>query len=227
VTKFIDITGQKFGMLTAVKFIEIKFRTSIWLFKCDCGVEKKIYSSNVKSGNTKSCGCLHTIKPFKILTQDILKTILNYNPETGIFTWKKTLSNVAPVGSIAGTRGKEWGIKINKKKYLSHRLAYLYVYGNIPSNMEIDHINKNPFDNRIVNIRLATRSQNMFNTGKRISNTSGFKGVYWDKSRGNFVALITFNYKLIYLGRFKTAIEAHTAYCEKAKEMHGEFARFE
>lgn len=90
----------------------------------------------------------------------------------------------------------------------------------------VDHRNGNGLDNRKENLRFATKSQNSTNAGRRITNKSGFKGVWEDKKRNAFQASITLNGKRQSLGRFKTKEEAHRAYCEAALQKHGEFARF-
>ena len=103
-----------------------------------------------------------------ILTQTQLQEILEYDPTTGIFLWrenghKKRVSRVAggaiPTGYIV--------IGINKKTWMAHRLAWIYVNGNIPSDRFIDHINRDRSDNRIVNLRLVDPSENSKNTSKR------------------------------------------------------------
>lgn len=92
---------------------------------------------------------------------------------------------------------------------------------------KIDHINGNGLDNRRDNIRLATHTQNMRNTKLRKNNKTGYKGVMWNTRRRKFQTYITVNSKLIYLGQFDLAEEAHKAYCDAAVKYHGEFARFE
>ena len=97
-------------------------------------------------------------------------------------------------------------------------------YGDIPNGMTIDHINNDTSDNRISNLRLASYTQNNWNTKKRAHNIAGFKGVAFDKSRGNFIATIRDGQRKINLGRFGTAEEAHMAYVAAAKTIHGEFS---
>jgi hypothetical protein len=83
----------------------------------------------------------------------------------------------------------------------------------------------NRSNNRISNLREVTNSQNMHNRGPQSNNTSGYKGVYYDKQRGLYAASIKFNGLKIHLGRFKTAIEAFKAYEIKANELFGDSAR--
>lgn len=93
-----------------------------------------------------------------------------------------------------------------------------------PSHLMTDHINGNKLDNRKINLRICTNAQNMRNTGLKTNNTSGHKGVSYDKERQKWSSQITFNYKLYHLGRFLTKEEAIIAYNMKAKDLFGEFA---
>lgn len=154
----------------------------------------------------------------------ILRALLSYDPLTGEFRWLVTRSTVKS-GSIAGTPHYKTGhlrIKINNRLYASHRLAWLFSYGEWPS-QDIDHIDGDPKNNRISNLRLVDASRNQANTGLKKSNKSGFKGVRFD--RGKWRAQIKVNRETIYLGRFDTAEAAHAAYVKKATEIWGSYAR--
>lgn len=96
---------------------------------------------------------------------------------------------------------------------------------NAPEGMEVDHINGDGLDNRRRNLRLASRSENARNRGATAANTSGFKGVDYFKPTEKYRAYITVHGKRSYLGYFDTAEEAHAAYAEAARALHGEFAR--
>jgi hypothetical protein len=162
----------------------------------------------------------------KVLTQEYLKEILEYNPESGIFTWKVSTTNLIKIGEIAGKPRADGYCRIrifNKLQY-NHRLAWLYTYGELPIGY-IDHIDGNPSNNRISNLRNATNYENQYNQAKRKNNTSGFKGVSWDKSMKKWSAYITKNCKKVHLGYFTTPEEASQAYEEVAREYHGEFYR--
>ena len=113
------------------------------------------------------------------------------------------------------------GVWKNKKTKLirMHRLIL-----NTPAGFDTDHVNGDRFDNRIENLRVATRSQNIMNTIIRKDNTSGFKGVTWHKCKKKWVSHIGFKKEFIHLGYFTDKIEAAKAYDSKAKELHGEFA---
>jgi hypothetical protein len=151
----------------------------------------------------------------KYLTLETLKEVLSYNETTGQFTWASKPSNKsrAKVGAAAGsfqkTRGY-WLITILGEKYLAHRLAWLWFYGEWPSK-EIDHINRNRLDNRICNLRLATSSENKQNAGVQSRNKSGHKGIKWYERSKKWRAQITVNKKQIHLGIFECFNEAVNA----------------
>jgi HNH endonuclease/AP2 domain len=163
-----------------------------------------------------------------MLTQKRLKELLHYNPETGIFTWLMKPSpqaNRISADNIAGHINVEgyFVIGIDGKVYKAHRLAWFYMAGVWPN--QIDHINGIRNDNRWCNLRLVKKSQNALNRGENKNNTSGIKGVSWYKKYEKWVAQIGKNKKRINLGYFDTKEEAHAAYCEAAIKYFGEFMR--
>ena len=163
-----------------------------------------------------------------MITQQELKSLLCYSHETGVFTWRIAKSRKIKAGDIAGNthiRG-HIDIRINRKLYKAHRLAWLYVYGGFPEKM-LDHINGNPADNRIENLREVTDAENLKNVKRHSDNRSGYKGVYYRKERNTYRASIFSNGKKKMLGSFKDPAEAHDAYKKAALELHGEYARFE
>jgi hypothetical protein len=163
----------------------------------------------------------------KVPTQEDLKRLFHYDPETGNFIRKVTKAGNAKAGMIAGAKSVRGGIIIRmfgNKDFRAHRLAWLYMTGEFPPDgLEIDHINCNPEDNRWCNLRLATKSQNKHNTRVRKNNTHGFKGVSF--VNGRWMASIRLNWKRHYLGCFATPEQAAAAYAKAAHELHGEFAR--
>lgn len=160
------------------------------------------------------------------LTQERLKQLLDYNPETGVFTWAVRRGNALNIGSTAGSLDRNGYLQIEtgNKLYLSHRLAWFYMTGVWPA-LQVDHINRNKSDNRWANLRLATHGQNHSNSVRPSNNTTGFKGV--GKKGGKWYAQIVFNKKHKHLGTFSTPEAAHAAYCAAAHEVFGEFARTE
>lgn len=158
------------------------------------------------------------------LTAERLQEILSYDPDTGKFACKVSRGALR-AGAPAGTQrqGRPYVIlSIDGEKHYAHRLAWLYIYGEWPA-MHLDHINGNPADNRIFNLRLATSAQNNANSSKRRRNRSGYKGV--TRYHSKWAAHIYKNGRSIYLGAFPTREEAHAAYVQKARELFGEFAR--
>jgi hypothetical protein len=155
------------------------------------------------------------------LTAERLRELLSYDPETGVFTWRVTRGGGAQVGSVAGAIDRHGyrHIKLDYRLYRAHRLAWLYVYGAFPSK-ELDHINRLRDCNAISNLREATRSENGQNKVLQANNTSGFKGVSWDKRARKWAAQIALNGKNKFLGRFSTPHEAHLTYLAAAAEMH-------
>lgn len=162
-----------------------------------------------------------------MITLDELKHSLNYDPETGFFWWKSSGSGrnlTKPAGAIDMTGYVHIGFKDmlsgKVRRYKAHRLAFLYVHGRWP--VEMDHINGNRSDNRIANLREVTHVQNMQNREKLPTNTSGFKGV--NRHEGRWVARILVNKKRVHLGRFDTPEEAYQAYLQAAHKFHGQFS---
>ncbi len=166
------------------------------------------------------------------LTQEYLKTVLNYDSETGVWTWlyrknARAQWNSQFSGKPAGGLDPSTGylrIRIADKLYYAHRLAFLYILGNWPINQG-DHENLDRADCRWENLRDATRTEN--NTNKTISsrNTSGFKGVYYDPNGGRWTSCFQMNRRRFRRCGFATAELAYEAYCKDALEHGGEFAR--
>ncbi len=140
-----------------------------------------------------------------------IKTYLDYNKESGLFTWKVPRNRAVVAGDVAGTYCRGYiQIKVLGKVYRAHRLAWLFVYGYLP-NKDIDHINGNKADNKISNLREVTHIQNCGNQTK-VRSKSGFLGVC--RHSGGFTATIQQDGKKKYLGFYKSAEEASIAYQE-------------
>jgi len=161
------------------------------------------------------------------ITQERLKELLNYNPETGDFIWRVDRNGHVKAGMVAGNIHYKHGyreIRIGSKLYKAHRLVWLYVHGEMPVSF-LDHINNDRSDNRLSNLRLATINQNAQNQKIRSNNTTGYKGVTFVKRVGRYWAQIFVNGKIKSLGYYHTPEEAHAAYCKGADKYFGEFAR--
>ena len=161
------------------------------------------------------------------LTQDLVRELFDYR--NGNLYWKKSGSG-RNFGDIAGNVQKDGYVRItiNSRKYLSHRLIFLYHHGYLPE--FLDHIDGDKGNNNITNLREATNQQNHWNQKKNKSHngeptSSRFKGVSWDKHAKKWRALITINGKLKHLGLFTSEIEATKAYDRTAVEAFGEFAK--
>lgn len=115
-------------------------------------------------------------------------------------------------------------VRLFGKMHLSHRVLWEMAHGAIPAGIQIDHIDRNKDNNSISNLRLATQSENSRNVALQSSNTSGVKGVSWDKWRGLWRARINHNSREIYLGYFPSKEEAAAAYAQASIEYHGAFA---
>jgi hypothetical protein len=159
------------------------------------------------------------------ITQSILKSILRYDPETGVFVWLVARGKNSRIGEVAGGPGSEgyWRIWIDGRFYQAHRLAWLYMTGEWPS-AQVDHENVVPNDNRWDNIRGASQSQNKANSRTYRNNALGIKGVRLH-SNGQYEARLRVNGKLQYLGCFRTIEAAKAAYDAEAKKQFGHFAR--
>lgn len=155
-----------------------------------------------------------------IISQHRLKELLNYNPETGVFTWVRTRGSKALAGSVAGYAepNRYINIMLDRKLYKAHRLAWLYMYGVWPS--ELDHIDQCKHNNRISNLREVDSSKNKQNITWFSHNTSGHKGVTWHKANQKWQAQIKIHGKNVYLGTFSAIEDAVKARQSALSEYH-------
>jgi hypothetical protein len=160
-----------------------------------------------------------------ILTQEYIKNILNYDELTGEFTARLKRKNLN-IGDKAGTIMQTGYVclSIDDKKYTGHEIAWLYVTGKFPKET-IDHIDGNRANNVFSNLREATYSQNSSNRGLQSNNTSGVKGVCWDKATNKWRARVKLNNKYINLGRFSDISKAEEVVRQAREKYHGAFAR--
>lgn len=177
------------------------------------------------------------------LSPEMMRDLVDYDPVSGSFTWKPRRPhhfdegghsaahicarwNSRFAGKSAGTRDRYgYGIiTIYCVHYRCARVAWCILTGQWPTN-EIDHINCDTGDDRAANLREATTSENHGNIRLQSNNTSGFKGVSWDKIRGKWQANIKKNGRMFNLGRFDRKEDAASAYEHAARSMFGEFAR--
>jgi hypothetical protein len=157
-----------------------------------------------------------------MLTQSRLKELLHYCPETGVFTWNKTLGSRAQAGSSAGFNSDGYRrICLDGREYKAHRLAWLYVTGDWPD-QHIDHIDGQRSNNAFANLRDVPQSVNNqnFRLAKRSNKTGQLLGVSKKKRGQGFIARLTVNRQEIHLGTYPTPEEAHQAYLAAKRELH-------
>lgn len=154
-----------------------------------------------------------------------LVSVLDFDPDTGVFKWKY-FNRKMRAGSVAGTTRDGYGaVWVDGKQYAAHRLAWFYVHKEwLPSHVLIDHINRIPSDNRIVNLRLANKWQNSANSKQRKS-ASGIRGVYYSKRQkfNPWQTYINHGGKRTNLGHFATKEEAIAARSAAERILHNEF----
>ena len=152
---------------------------------------------------------------------------LRYDPAAGHFVWTEKRGPRA-AGSIAGgvSGNGYWQVRIGGRLYYAHRLAWLAVHGEFP-NGELDHINGDPLDNRIENLRVATRAQNQRNTRGHIDSASRLKGAYYDKRKRRWYSCLRVDGRNRFLGYHQSPSEAHAAHAAASLREFGSFARIE
>lgn len=227
--KLIDLSGKKFGMLTALAYQRQNNKT-FWTCKCDCGSVTTVRSSNLISLSTRSCGCYRSGSPRE---KRISHTIIDGVPVIELFISSKVhgantvLIDRKDYHLISDYR---WSLikrertfyataRINGVPVLMHRL----ILDATESNLDVDHRDGNGLNNTRANLRLATRSQNASN--RRLSNKHGvYKGANWNKVIKRWVVKVCKDRKVHYGGCFINEHDAAIAYNELAKKLHGEFA---
>lgn len=157
------------------------------------------------------------------VTVEHLRSVLSYDKETGLFTWIRSNNNRIKVGDVAGSRDKHGyvHIRISMRYYMAHRLAWLYAYGVWPSG-DIDHIDGNPANSSLSNLRDVSRTMNMQNQRRaQISSRTGLLGAWFDKKYSRWQSQITLpGGKRKHLGYFNSADAAHAAYVAAKRQFH-------
>jgi len=161
-----------------------------------------------------------------MLTQEKLKEYVTYDPESGIFRMaKRRRRTTRQIGDVLGSKTKAGYFEtcIEQKRYYLHRLAFLYMTGEMPSGI-VDHINRDKSDNTWTNLRIVTHTENLQNDiAPRKHGSLGVRGVYRYKDR--FRAKINANKKQIHLGEFATIEEASSAYAAAKQIYHPQILR--
>jgi hypothetical protein len=168
--------------------------------------------------------------PMMQLTHDDVRRALDYDPETGVLTWRTRADrdhswNMRFSGEVAGniTNKGYRMLQMSAGPFLAHRLIWLWMTSEMPSG-QIDHINGDRSDNRWCNLRLATNSQNQMNRALSSKNVSGVKGVTWNKKQKTWVAHLTVNEKQMHLGQSRSLEIAVKLRRDAEAKYHGEYA---
>lgn len=155
-----------------------------------------------------------------MVTASYVRERLNYDPLTGLLTWRTAVGPRTSVGAVAGTVSAGYRhIKLEGRTYRAHRLIWLLVHGTWPT--EVDHLNGDGLDNRLENLRDASRSVNVQNSRRaRKDSSSGLIGAHYHKQNRKWVAAIQVNKETRYLGIFATPEEAHEVYLTAKRQLH-------
>lgn len=171
-------------------------------------------------------------------TREKLIELLDYDPLTGLFIWKPRCENYFGdtgfgkawnkryAGKVTGNNASKGyvQISIDNIRYLAHRLAWIYVHGDIQSEC-IDHINGDRSDNRIANLRQASFTQNLMNSQSIAINKVGVRGVYWDKKSELWRVACSISRKRTWLGSFDSLFEAAAARKSYEAKNYADFSR--
>jgi hypothetical protein len=157
-------------------------------------------------------------------SREFLATLFSYDPHSGWITRLVTRGYQALAGDVIDCLHSAgyYHTQVDGKRLLAHRLAYFLHTGETPE--EIDHIDGDRKNNKFENLRAATSSLNKYNIPLKSTNTSGFKGVHFDKRKKKFTAQIMLEGRYVHLGRFEDPKEAARVYDAAAVEGVGEFA---
>lgn len=219
--KFKDLTNQKFGRYLAINKVEDdKNNNTRWLCKCECGNERVVYTRSLITGESKSCGCLR---------KEMSSNRGKYKkPNTYIF-----FDDYIEVCTRSNEKflidKEDFYIIENRSCYIDknyvrfNRKTLSRIIMDCPDDKVVDHINHDTLDNRKSNLRIVTHQQNMLNSSVNKNNTSGVKGVSWNKKYKKWNANIGFNGKNIYLGCYNDFEDAVKVREEAEIKYHGEF----
>lgn len=219
--------NQKYGKLTTCYVTgRTSNRNKIWHCICDCGNEIDVSSGSLSSGNTKSCGCLHKESLQKFGESKRQLNRYDLSGEYGIGYTSKNEEFYFDLEDYDLIKKYTWSI--NPEGYVISipfgkiiRMHMLVM--NSTGEFDVDHKNHKTNDNQKSNLRVIEHYKNITHSKEYSNNTSGRKGVYFDKSRNKWMACITFNKKTTHLGRFDTFEEAVEAREKAEKEIHGDY----
>jgi hypothetical protein len=168
------------------------------------------------------------MKPINEVPIQRLHEVFDVSFDTGAVVWKIQTARCTKVGSLAGFK-KSSGhlyVQIDGKTIALHRIVWAMFNGSWPVGI-LDHMNENPADNRICNLRIASKSQNGANVRRpQRNNKTGYKGVSLNKQTNKYRASMTLNGKHVHIGSFSTPEEAFHAYSLASARNHGEYSPF-
>lgn len=162
------------------------------------------------------------------ISADMARELFRYDASSGRLFWRvRRPQSRVKVGDEVGHLCSNGYRKahVGPHTILVHRIIWLMSHGDCPD--QLDHINLCKSDNRLENLRPADHYQNQYNTRLKSQNSSGYKGVGWSNTAKRWHARHRFKRKLVHVGYFDTPEEAHSAYAESVRRLHGEFARVE
>ena len=233
--KIKDITGQRFGRLTAIKMVGYKEgkygNSAVWLCHCDCGNDVEIDGRDLRSKHTKSCGCIHREVLIKKNKERSHKDIYDLSGEYGIgydYNGNKFYFDLEDYDKIKNyywlINKNGYVVTSNNKKHM-HRVI-MGVDGETWRNIQVDHIHgeNTRNDNRKDNLRIVTPSQNGMNIGLKSNNTSGVTGVSWRKDINKWTSYITVEGNDIRLGSYLNKKDAILARKQAEEKYFGEYS---
>lgn len=233
-----DISGEKFNFLTVIKQVpkppHLKNNHTYWLCRCDCGNEKIIDQRALKSGNTKSCGCYgklsskNNILKYNMKKQKLRNTFVKEDNFFKFYT-KKNQEFIVDEDDFDKVYQHYWILrggyicsKFSADKKQKYTLLHRYLMrSNIPDDLQVDHINRNRFDNRKQNLRVVTREENTHNRSTIAKSKCGGFNVYYRHTKNKYEASFTFNKTHYWVGTFDDVKTAEVAVLKKRKEIGG------
>lgn len=209
----IEMAGKTFNSLYVIEEAGKYQGQFLWRCRCTCGKETIVRGHYLRSGHTKTCGNCTVYTEENGYMKCTVGSGRHFIFDTEDYDIVKQYRwSVDKLGYVRGQRKKE-GVKL-------HRLLM-----NPAKNQVVDHINRLPWDCRKENLRVTTQHKNCFNQGLSKANTTGYKGVCFDKKAGKYMAYIHPNRRFTFLGYFINPVEAAIAYNEAASFYFGEYAR--
>lgn len=227
----IDLQGKRFGRLTVIGIDgRAADRQILWKCQCECGNIITVPGCSLRNGTTRSCGCYRhdTLKAFKRkpIDYDIDRSTAICYTSSGeeFYIDAEDIQKIEGQSWYIGKNGYVYGRDATKGKPI---LLHRYLLDLHDRSIFVDHIDRNPLNNRKSNLRVCTIKENQFNIGIRANNTSGYTGVTWDSSRSKWAVTINVHGKAIHLGRYDKYKDAINARFEAEKKYWGDFAPFD